>query len=242
MKTSVEHQFPFSWKESSKPHKFCPGCGHPITLKMLGEVIDELGIAENTVFLVDIGCSLLAWDFFNIDTTQTHHGRTLPVATGFKMMQPNAIVIAYVGDGGGYAIGLQHLIHTALRNIPITTILINNANYGMTGGQLAPTTLLHEKTVTTPDGRNLLQHGETLHGPELIKNIAAKDSYIARGTVNQPLILKSYIKNALLNQIENKGFSFVESLSFCPTNWRTDASESIAFLNQMEKEFVCKEF
>ena len=233
---------PQSLKIESKPSVFCPGCGHSITLKILGQLIDELEIASKTVFLIDIGCSLLAWNYLDVDTSQTHHGRTTPVAIGFKMARPDSVVVAYMGDGGGYAIGLQHTISVALRNTPITAILINNANYAMTGGQLAPTTMLGEKTTTSPLGREEAIQGKTLHGPETLKGVASDGAYIARGSVSKPLILKSYLKKALENQIHHQQFSFVEVLSLCPTNWKTDAKESLARLAKMEEEFPCKEF
>ena len=136
----------------TKPHLFCPGCGHGIALKQLGYAIDELKIQDKITFGIDIGCSLLAWNFFDIDTIQTHHGRTTPVMVGYKMMKPKRVAIAYMGDGGGYAIGLQSLLHAAFRNDPVTVILVNNSNYAMTGGQMAPTTRIGEITTTTPGG------------------------------------------------------------------------------------------
>jgi len=211
-------------------------------LKMLGQAIDEMEIAKKTVFLIDIGCSLLAWDFFNLDTSQTHHGRTIPVAVGFKMARPDSLVIAYVGDGGGYAIGLQHTLSVALRNNPITTILVNNTNYGMTGGQMAPTTLLEEKTSTTPLGRQIDIHGQTIKGPEILAGVVADSAYVARGSVRQPLVLKNYLKRALQTQLEKQTFSFVEALSFCPTNWKTAAKETLEQIEKLEEQFVCKEF
>ncbi|MDD2433050.1 MAG: thiamine pyrophosphate-dependent enzyme, partial [Clostridia bacterium] len=146
-------KMPKSWRVETKPHKFCPGCGHGLVLKALGEAIDELDIQDRVVFGCDIGCSLLAWDFFNVDIVQTHHGRTTPVMVGVKRARPDRICIAYMGDGGGYAIGAQHLVNAATRNEKITAILVNNCNYGMTGGQMAPTTLPEMKTETTPYGR-----------------------------------------------------------------------------------------
>lgn len=235
-------RFPSCYKVDSKPHKFCPGCGHPVVLKMLGEAIDELGIAKKTIFLVDIGCSLLAWDYFDIPTSQTHHGRTVPVAVGFKMADPEKVVIAYVGDGGGYAIGLQHTIHSCLRNDPITTILVNNTCYAMTGGQLAPTTIPGEITTTTPAGKDEVKIGKTIMGPELLSSIAAENAYLARGSVSKHLVLKNYLKKALETQINKKAYSFVEALSYCPLNWKTDAKETIAFMEQIEKVYPCQEF
>ncbi len=224
--------FPKCYKKESKPHKFCPGCGHPIVLKMLGQVIDELGIAERTVFLIDIGCSLLAWDFFNLPTTQTHHGRTIPVAVGFKMAEPKKIVIAYVGDGGAYAIGLQHTITSCLRNDPVTTIVVNNTLYAMTGGQMAPTTIENEKTTTSPAGKKE-EEFRTLQGPELLTRIANPRAYLARGTTEKPPVLKQYLKKAIETQLAGN-FSLVESLSACPLNWQTDAQETIERMKALE--------
>ncbi len=224
--------FPKCYKKESKPHKFCPGCGHPIVLKMLGQVIDELGIQEKSVFLVDIGCSLLAWDFYDLPTSQTHHGRTVPVAAGFKMADPKKIVIAYVGDGGAYAIGLQHTITSCLRNDPVTTIVVNNTLYAMTGGQMAPTTVENEKTTTSPAGKKE-EEFRTLHGPELLTGIAHPRAYLARGTTDKPLVLKQYLKKAIETQLAGH-FSLVESLSACPLNWQTDAQKTIERMKALE--------
>lgn len=234
----MEPSFPKCYKVDSKPHKFCAGCGHPIVLKMLGQVIDEMGIAEKIVFMVDIGCSLLAWDYFDLPTTQTHHGRTVPTAVGFKMANPEKIVIAYMGDGGAYAIGLQHTLTTCLRNNPITTIVVNNTLYGMTGGQLAPTTVDNEITTTTPGGKNEFT---TLKGPELLKTIAQKETFLARGTTDKPLVLKQYLKKAIETQIKNN-YAFVEALSVCPTNWKTDAQKTIQRIQELENIFKTGEF
>lgn len=228
-------RFPNCYKTESKPHKYCPGCGHPIVLKMLGQVIDELGISQKVVFLVDIGCSLLAWDFFDLPTTQTHHGRTLPLAMGFKKADPKKIVIAYMGDGGAYAIGLQHTVTSCLRNDPITTIVVNNTLYAMTGGQMAPTTTENEITTTSPSGKKETEF-TTLKGPEMLSRLASKSAYIARGSTDKPLVLKQYLKKALETQM-NKQFSFVEALSACPLNWKTDAKETIIRIQELEKEY-----
>lgn len=228
-------QFPKCYKIESKPHKFCPGCGHPLVLKMLGQVIDELKISQQVIFLVDIGCSLLAWDFYNLPTSQTHHGRTVPVAVGFKMADPKKIVIAYVGDGGAYAIGLQHTLTSCLRNDPITAIVVNNTLYAMTGGQMAPTTVEGEKTTTSPGGKKKKDF-LTLHGPELLAQIANQNAYLARGSTDKPLVLKRYLKKALETQMNNN-YSFVEALSACPLNWGTDARQTIQRMLKLEKIF-----
>lgn len=221
-------RFPKCVKVSSKPHKFCPGCGHGIALKTLGFAIDELKIGHKTLIGIDIGCSLLSWDFFNINTVQTHHGRTVPVISGFKTTTPNYVGIAYVGDGGAYAIGLQSLLTAVHRNDPICVIVINNTLYGMTGGQMAPTTLENEVTSTTPKGKKI----KPLYGAELVKTLAEKNAYIARGIVSNSIGLKELFKNAIKNQINNKSFSFVEVLSMCPVNWKKNAPESLLFLEK----------
>lgn len=229
---------PRSWRKETKPHRFCPGCGHGIALKALGDVVDELGILDQVLYGCDIGCSLLSWDFFNFDSIQTHHGRTIPVIVGAKRARPEIVGIAYMGDGGGYAIGAQHLVNAATRGDRITAIVANNTLYAMTGGQMAPTTLPRQKTSTTPYGRDPLNTGSPTLGPELVAAIASEGSYVARGTVGDYNKLKLFIKKALLNQMEGKGFSFVEVLSTCPTNWRTGAKETWGFLQgKMENYF-----
>ncbi len=227
---------PKCWKDSSKPHLFCPGCGHGSVLKQLGYLVDEIGIARNTALGIDIGCSLLAWDFFDIDTVQTHHGRTTSVMVGYKMARPSRIAIAYMGDGGGYAIGLQALVHAAYRNNPITVILVNNENYAMTGGQTSPTTQVGTITSTAPAGKDPI-FGPGLRGPELLAEVASKTAYIARASVSNPIQMKAMIKHALDNQIKNNSFSFLEILSTCPTNWKTNAKDTFARLAHMEKFF-----
>ena len=227
-----ELSLPKSWNNQSKPHKFCPGCGQAMAMKILGYAIDELEIASKMIYATDIGCSLLSWDMYNIDTVQTHHGRTIPVIAGFKLAKPEAIVLGLMGDGGGYAIGMGNLINSAIRNDKITVILINNVNYGMTGGQLAPTTLLEQKTTTTPDGRKII-NGNPFKGPETLAQITNENAYIARESSTNFDSLKNIFKKAIQNQIDGRGFSFVEVLSICPINWKTNAEESLAFLDKM---------
>lgn len=225
-----KQSFPKCFKEKTKPHKFCPGCGHGIVLKELGFAIDELKITKKTILGLDIGCSLLAWDFFDVDTMQTHHGRVVPVMTGYKMVKPDKVTIGYVGDGGAYAIGLQSLIHAANRNDPITVIVVNNTVYGMTGGQMAPTTLVYEPTTTTPKGKSEVEKGKPLFGPELLLSLKNNDMFIARGIVSKPLELRNLIKKAIEHQITNNSFSFIEVLSVCPTNWKTNAKQTFDIL------------
>jgi len=223
---------PRSWRKETKPHKFCPGCGHGLILKALGQAIDELDIQGRVVYGCDIGCSLLSWDFFNIDTVQTHHGRTTPVMTGVKRASPETICIAYMGDGGGYAIGSQHLVNAAARNERITVILANNTIYAMTGGQMAPTTMPDQKTETSPYGRDPDVTGQPMRGPEMVAAITGEGAYVARGTIANMRQLKAYLKKALENQLAGRGFSFVEALSTCPTNWRTNAGETWKFVEE----------
>jgi 2-oxoglutarate ferredoxin oxidoreductase subunit beta len=222
-------------KESSKPSNFCPGCGHSIILKELGQLMSEMELEKKAVFTIDIGCSLLAWDFFDIDTFQTHHGRTTAAAVGQKLANPDAIILAYMGDGGGYAIGLQNLMHACYRNDNITVILVNNTVFSMTGGQMAPTTLPHEVTSSSPEG--VFTHDKPFMGPELLAREAHEGAYIARAAVSNPAQAKAYMKNAIQNQIDGKGFSFVEILSYCPVNWKTDARATVKFMEEMKKAF-----
>jgi len=212
--------FPKCTKITSKPNTFCAGCGHQIILKELGFAVDEMGIQKNTVLGLDIGCSLLAWDFFNMNSLQTHHGRTIPVMVGYKKAKPRSTTIAYLGDGGAYAIGAQHLVNSAMRDDNITVIVVNNTTYAMTGGQEAPTTIPDEITATTPHGAD----NHYFKGPEVTRCVNP-NAYIVRTTVSQPELVKSHIKKALEWQMENKGFSMVEILSFCPTNWKTNTAK-----------------
>jgi 2-oxoglutarate/2-oxoacid ferredoxin oxidoreductase subunit beta len=227
---------PKCWDEKTKPHLFCPGCGHGTTLKHLGFVVDEMAIKDKVTFGIDIGCSLLAWNFFDFDTVQTHHGRTTSVMVGYKKVKPKRIAIAYMGDGGGYAIGLQALLHAAYRNEPITAIIVNNEDYAMTGGQMSPTTQVGVVTTTSPLGREE-RFGSGLFGPELVRNIAHKDAFIARGSISNTVQLQNLFKKAINHQVENKVFSFIEVLSICPTNWRTNAKDSFARLKEMENYY-----
>jgi len=223
---------PKSWRVDNKPHKFCPGCGHGLILKCLGEAIDDLEIQSKIVYGCDIGCSLLSWDLFNLDTVQAHHGRTTPVMTGIKRARPELICIAYMGDGGGYSIGVQHLVSSAMRNEKITVIVANNTQYAMTGGQMAPTTLPGQKTETSPYGRDPEVTGLPFRGAEMISSIVQEGAYVARGSISNLRQLTGYLKKALKNQMEGKGFSFVEALSACPTNWRTNAAKTWEFIEK----------
>lgn len=233
IQTIIAPPFPKSVKRSSKPNTFCPGCGHQIILKELGFSIDELGIQQKAMIGLDIGCSLIAWDFFDVDSLQTHHGRTIPVMVGYKMAKPESVSIAYLGDGGAYAIGAQHLINSAMKNSNITVIVVNNVNYAMTGGQEAPTSLPGQITSTTPHGADEY----FFRGPESIRCVNPK-AFIARTAVTDPIQVKTYIKKAIEWQAQGKGFSMVEILSFCPTNWKTNtAEETWAYMDTVKKAY-----
>ena len=218
----------------TKPSNFCAGCGYGIILKTLGAVIDEMEIAPRTVVTLDIGCNLLAWDYYKLDTIQTHHGRVTPLASGYKRANKESVTIGIAGDGGLYAIGLQSFLHTARRNDAITVIGVNNSLYAMTGGQAAPTTLPGQDTDSTPGGN--FTYSKPFYGPELAKQVATGDAFIARASVLSIPQLKNYLKLAIENQLKGN-FSFVEVLSFCPTNWKTDAKGSIDMIERMQKTY-----
>ncbi len=214
--TEIKLAFPKCARLESKPHLFCPGCGHPEVLKALGFAIDELGLQKRTAFGVDIGCSLLAWDYFNLDTIETHHGRTIPTMVGFKRANPDAVCVAYVGDGGAYAIGVGGLINAAIRDENILVIVVNNAVYAMTGGQEAPTTLPGMKVATAPCGAD----NHYMRAPEMIRNVNPT-AFVARGITTVQVGLRKMMKDALQHNLDGKGFAFLEVLSQCPLNWKT---------------------
>lgn len=229
VQTEYKLAFPKCVRIESKPHLFCPGCGHPEALKALGFAIDELCVQKKVALGVDIGCSLLAWDYFNLDTIETHHGRTIPVMVGLKRANPEALAIAYVGDGGAYAIGSGHLLNAAERDDDIFVIVINNAVYAMTGGQEAPTTLPGMIVDTAPCGADEYY----IKGPELIREINPT-AFVARGITSRQLELRKLMKDALTFHMQGNGFTFVEVLSPCTLNWKTmdDASKTFDFLER----------
>lgn len=223
--------------------KFCPGCGHGMVLKTLATAIDDLNIQEKTIFGCDIGCSLLAWNYMNLDTIQAHHGRTTPVIYGVTRAVPGTVGIAYMGDGGGLAIGAQHLVNAAVRNEKMLVVLVNNTNYGMTGGQMAPTTLPGQVTETTPYGRDPETTGKPAKGAEMVSAIVDTDkAYVARASVSNLRALRKTFKKALTNVAEGRGFAYVEVLSVCPLNWRTNNVDTWDRLKTMEEFFEVKEF
>lgn len=203
------------------PTHYCSGCVHSIVHRLICEVIDELGIREDVIAVCPVGCAVIAYEYWDFDCSEAAHGRTPCVATGVKRIHPEKIVFSYQGDGDLAAIGTAEIIHTANRGENITVIFINNGVYGMTNGQMAPTTLIGQKTSTTPLGRDISRDGYPLKISELLAEIPGS-KYIERVSVSNPanvLKTKAAIKRAVRNQIEKKGFSLVEVLSPCPTYW-----------------------
>ena len=221
-------------------HNYCPGCGHGIIHRIVAEVVDELNIREKTIGVAPVGCAVFAYDYWNFDVTEAAHGRPPAVATGIKRVLPDRIVFTYQGDGDLAAIGTAEIIHAANRSENITVIFVNNTVYGMTQGQMAPTTLPGQKTLTTPYGREVSRDGYPLKVCELL-SVLEGARFIARGMVTDPknvMLTKSYIKKAFLTQIENKGFSLVEVLSMCPSGLHMSVLETKNWIeNELTKFF-----
>ncbi len=216
---------------------YCPGCGHGIAIRLIGEAIDELGIQGETIGIAPVGCAVRSWRLYRIDMMQAPHGRGPAVATGLKRALPEKIIFSYQGDGDSAAIGLAELIHAALRCEKITVFMVNNAIYGATGGQMAPTTLIGQYSTSYPEGRDPGLVGYPVKMAELIANVS-RNSYSARVAVNNAknvLSAKKAIVKAFRTQLNKLGFSFVEILSPCPTGWKMTPVES---LNWIEKEMI----
>jgi len=216
------------------PFHYCPGCGHGIVHRLVAEVIEELGIQDKTAGVAPVGCAVFAYNYFNVDMYEAAHGRAPAVATGYKRVHPNNYIFTYQGDGDLASIGTAEIVQAAHRGEKITTIFINNAIYGMTGGQMAPTTLLGQKTTTSPLGRTKEHSGAPIRMAEMLATIDGA-AYIERTAVNNTANIiktKNAIKKAFQAQIDGKGFSMVEVLSTCPTNWGKSAVESMEWLEQ----------
>lgn len=227
----MEYQRPSSLKPTSSG--FCPGCMHSLATKLIADVLDDMGQQENSVHVVPVGCATLNLAYWKGDLVGAAHGRAPAVATGFKRTNPDRLVFAYQGDGDCAAIGLAEIMGAANRGENFTVIFFNNQTYGMTGGQMAPTTLIGQKTTTTRDGRDPLTTGYPLKMCELLATLEAP-SYIARFALNTPkgcLDAKKAIKKAFTLQLENKGFSFIELLGNCPTNWGLTPLQTLDYMN-----------
>ena len=222
------------------PTHYCPGCGHGIVHRVLAEVIDEMDLRERMIGVAPVGCGVLAYNYLDIDMSEAAHGRTPEVATGIKRARPNRVVFSYQGDGDLAAIGTAEIIHVANRGEHITVIFINNTVYGMTGGQMAPTTRVGQRTATTPFGRDPLNEGPPIKVCELLSGFD-RVAYLERTTVTSPKRvrrLKRCIKHAFDLQIAGAGFTLVEVLSPCPIYWRMPPAECMAFIeDELVKTF-----
>lgn len=213
---------------------YCPGCSHGTVHKLIAEVIEEMGLAEKTVGISPVGCSVFAYNYIDIDWIEAAHGRALAVATAVKRLYPQNMVFTYQGDGDLSAIGTAESIHAAARGENVVAVYINNAIYGMTGGQMAPTTLVGMKATTAPFGRKAEDVGYPLHMCEILNQLGAP-TYLARVSCDSsPNVIKTKaaIKKAFQNQIDGKGFSLVEIMSACPTNWGLSPLDSIKFMRE----------
>ncbi|MBI5604455.1 MAG: 2-oxoglutarate oxidoreductase [Deltaproteobacteria bacterium] len=216
---------------------YCPGCGHGVAHRLVAEVIDELGLREKTVGVASVGCSILIYNYLDLDIQEAAHGRAPAVATGIKRVLPDRFVFTYQGDGDLASIGLAEIVHAAGRGENFTVIFINNANYGMTGGQMAPTTLPGQKTTTSPKGRDVGQAGYPLKMAEILA-VLDGPSYITRVAIHNPgavIKAKKSIRKAFQCQKLGLGFSMVEILAACPTNW---GMEPLTALQWLEKEMI----
>ena len=216
------------------PFHYCPGCTHGIIHRLVAEAIDALGIEGDTVGVAPVGCAVMAYDYFNCDMVEAAHGRAPAVATGLKRAMPENIIFTYQGDGDLASIGMAETVHAATRNENITVIFVNNAIYGMTGGQMAPTSLPGQVTQTSPYGRDVKTVGfpirvcemlATLDGPELIQRVAVNN-------VKNVKTAKAAIEKAFRNQVEGKGFSLIEVVSSCPTNWGMTPENALKWVEE----------
>lgn len=222
------------------PYGYCPGCGHASVHTAIGKVIDKLGIREKTVAVAPVGCAVTAYKYFNFDTCEAAHGRAAAVATGLRRALPDNIVFSYQGDGDLAAIGLTETIHAANRGENITVIFINNAIYGMTGGQMAPTTTVGQKTTTTSKGRDSADAGYPIDVSKMLSTLRAP-VLVARTKVTDGksvLETQNLIEKAFRLQMDKKGYTFIEVLSNCNMNWKMDVKEANKWIDEvMEKEF-----
>ena len=226
--------------QEDKVSGFCPGCMHSTVIKLIGEVLDEMGLVDKAACVLGIGCCGLHMDYMAYDNTTAPHGRATAVATGMKRANPDSLVFTYQGDGDFASIGLGESISAANRGENFTVIFVNNGIYGMTGGQMAPTTLVGMKATTAPNGRDPKEHGYPMHVCEILNQLTAP-YYLERTSCNNPANVnktKAAIKKAFQNQLDGKGFSLVEIVTSCPTNWGMEALEALDFLeDKMFAEF-----
>ena len=213
---------------------YCPGCGHGIVHRMIAEAIDELGIRGRTIGAAPVGCAVLAHQYLGVDMCEPAHGRTPEVAAAIKLVRPEAVVFSYQGDGDLAAIGTAETIHVANRGEPICVFFVNNAVYGMTGGQMAPTTMLRQRTSTTPAGRDPARHGHPIRVCELLATLDGP-AYIERVALSSPERIRQArraTRKAFITQIEHNAYSIVEYLSPCPTHWRMSPLDAMKFVEE----------
>jgi len=216
------------------PTHYCPGCTHGIIHRLIAEVIDELGVREKTIGISPVGCAVLAYDYFDCDFVEASHGRAPAVATGIKRCLPDSVVFCYQGDGDLASIGAAEIIHAATRGEKITVIFVNNAIYGMTGGQMAPTTLPGQRTTTSPRGRDVESAGHPIRVAELLSSLSGV-AYISRVSATSPANVtkaKRAVRRAFEMQIQGRGFSLVEFLSTCPINWGMSPLEAMKWVDE----------
>lgn len=236
---SEEEQLVYERPESlTEDHThYCPGCTHGTAHRIVAEVIDELGIREDTILVASVGCSVFAYNYFNVDACEAAHGRAPAMATGIKRVKPDKIVFTYQGDGDLASIGVAEVIHAAGRGENITTIFINNAIYGMTGGQMAPTSLLGQKTTSSPFGRDAKLAGYPMRMAELLAGLPGTAYSVRRSLHDARHVIQAQkaIRIAFEAQMQGLGFSIVELLSSCPTNWGMAPAEALAWI---EREMI----
>ena len=216
------------------PLHYCPGCTHGIIHRLVAQAIDELGIEGRTIGVAPVGCAVMAYNYFSCDMVEAAHGRAPAVATGLKRSLPENIIFTYQGDGDLASIGMAETVHSATRNENITVIFVNNAIYGMTGGQMAPTSLPGQVTQTSPYGRDVTTAGYPIRICELLSTLDGPE-YIARVAVNNVKNVntaRKAIKKAFENQVNNKGFSLVEVVSSCPTNWGMTPGDALKWIDE----------
>lgn len=224
---------------TDKPFHYCPGCGHGTVHRIIGEVLDEIGITDNTIGVMPVGCAVMGYDYFECDVMQAAHGRAPAVATGIKRSVPDRIVFSYQGDGDLAAIGTAETIHAAARGEAITVIFINNTVYGMTGGQMAPTTLEGQVTQTTPRGRDPYTQGYPLKMCEILSQVDGA-AYIERCAIDTPANIRSAkkaVKKAFMYQAEHNAYSFIELLCACPTNWGMSPVDAVKRVGSEMREY-----
>ncbi len=214
------------------PTHYCPGCTHGVAHRLVAEVLDEMGVREKTIGVASVGCAVFAYNYFNFDFVQAPHGRAPAMATGVKRVLPDRIVFTYQGDGDLASIGMAEIVHAAARGENITVIFINNANYGMTGGQMAPTSLPGQKTTSSPLGRDVELMGFPIRTAEMLSQLDGA-SYVVRRSLHNPKnirLAKKALRTAFETQERGLGFSLVELLSICPTNWGMTPEQSLGWL------------